>query len=130
MTLRSLLFACFMMFSVHYAVADPVNLKQNMKQMKIEFKKAAEAPNISTMKVAISHLKTLVDQLKHGHYPPEKTAVYLEGFNKLTVTLNKIDGELDLLDLKQAKITLRDVDKLRKEYHKKRNDSIWSRLFG
>ncbi|WP_337165070.1 cytochrome b562 [Vibrio fluvialis] len=106
------------------------DLKQIMKQMKVEFKHAAEAQTTAEMQVPIQELTKLVAQAKLGEYPPEKQDIYLEGFNKLTVALDKIENELEHDEFDAAKSSLQQVDSLRKEYHEKRNPSIWKRLFG
>ncbi|EKO3390358.1 cytochrome b562 family protein [Vibrio fluvialis] len=106
------------------------DLKQIMKQMKVEFKHAAEAQTTAEMQAPIQELTKLVAQAKQGEYPPEKQDIYLEGFNKLTVALDKIENELEHDEFDAAKSSLQQVDGLRKEYHEKRNPSIWKRLFG
>jgi soluble cytochrome b562 len=82
------------------------------------------------MQAPIQELTKLVAQAKLGEYPPEKQDIYLEGFNKLTVALDKIENELEHDEFDAAKSSLQQVDSLRKEYHEKRNPSIWKRLFG
>ncbi|WP_153447525.1 cytochrome b562 [Vibrio algicola] len=106
------------------------DLKATMKEMKLEFKHAAEAQTISEMQVPVTNLTELIDKAKLGAYPPEKQDLYLEGFNKLTVTLENVETSLKAGELDQAKQQLRQVDELRIEYHDKRNPSIWSKLFG
>lgn len=106
------------------------DLKATMKEMKVEFKQAAEAQTIDEMKEPVTKLKALVNNAKQGSYPPEKQDVYLEGFNKLTVTLDSVESSLDAGNFDEAKQELRQVDALREEYHDKRNPSIWSKLFG
>ncbi|MEF1310714.1 cytochrome b562 [Vibrio mytili] len=128
--LRPLMLGCVIALGSSYAAAEAVDLKQNMKQMKMDFKQAAEASDVETMKSAIDNMQDVIEQSKRGNYPPEKFDTYLEGFNKLTVTLDKIDAELDAGNLDKAKEQLRQIDQLREEYHDKRNPSIWSKLFG
>ncbi|WP_417883019.1 cytochrome b562 [Vibrio rumoiensis] len=106
------------------------DLKATMKEMKIEFNHAAKAQNIDEMKEPVEKLTALVNQAKQGTYSPEKQQLYLEGFNKLTTTLDSVETHLDAGEFEQAKEELRQVDDLRVEYHDKRNPSIWSKLFG
>lgn len=110
--------------------ASGVDLKATMKEMKIEFNHAAKAQNIDEMKVPVEKLTALVNQAKQGTYSPKKQELYLEGFNKLTTTLDSVETHLDAGEFEQAKEELRQVDDLRVEYHDKRNPSIWSKLFG
>lgn len=114
----------------NHAFAADVDLKQTMKQMKVVFKQAAQAQNIEEMKAPVDELSELVNHAKQGDYAPEKQQYYLEGFNKLTVALDKIENELESGELEAAKTSLREVDSLREEYHEGRNPSIWQRLFG
>ncbi len=123
-----ILTACAL-FAASVSAAN-VDLKQNMKQMKLEFKQAAEATSVETMQAPINRLSQLVEESKLGNYPPEKQDLYLEGFNKLSVALDKIEVDLEQGNLEQAQQTLRTVDELRVEYHEQRNPSIWKRLFG
>ncbi|MDF2152633.1 cytochrome b562 [Vibrio sp. CAU 1672] len=128
--LRQLMLGCVLALSSSYTLAEAVDLKHNMKQMKLEFKQAAQASDVQSMKSAIDNLQALVEQSKRGDYPPEKFDLYLEGFNKLSVTLDNIEAELEAGKLDKAQQQLREVDQLREEYHDKRNPSIWSKLFG
>ena len=112
------------------AFASDFDLKATMKQMKVEFKQAAQAEEITQMQSAVANLSELIEQSKQGEYPPEKTDLYLEGFNKLSVALDSVEAKLEAGNLEAAKAELKRVDDLRVEYHDKRNPSIWSKLFG
>ncbi len=127
--MRKLIPALALFVSAHAFSAD-VDLKANMKQMKIEFKHAAEATEVASMKTAIENLSELVEQSKRGEYAPEKFDIYLEGFNKLSIALDSVEAKLDAGDIDAAKAELQQVDALREEYHDKKNPSIWSKLFG
>ncbi|NOI55996.1 cytochrome b562 [Vibrio coralliilyticus] len=127
--MRKLIPALVLMVSVQ-AFASDFDLKATMKQMKVEFKHAAEATEITDMKTAVANLSELVEQSKRGDYPAEKFDIYFEGFNKLSGALDKVEAQLDAGDMASAKESLRQVDELRIEYHDKRNPSIWSKLFG
>ncbi len=118
-----------LLLSTQLFAAD-FDLKATMKQMKQAFKQAAQAETIEDMQQPIIDLNELVEQAKLGDYPPEKKDIYLEGFNKLTVTLEKIESELQAGQLEAAKASLKNIDSLREEYHDKRNPSIWDRIFG
>ncbi|RTZ17218.1 cytochrome b562 family protein [Vibrio aquaticus] len=118
-----------LVFSATTFAAD-FDLKATMKQMKFEFKQAAQSEEIEQMKAAVTNLSELVEQSKTGVYPPEKSDLYLEGFNQLSLALDAVEVELESGDMQAAKEELRKVDDLRVEYHDKRNPSIWSKLFG
>ena len=90
--------------NAHSAAFD---LKATMKEMRIEFKQAAEAQNIDEMETSITHLTELVNQAQQGAYPLEKQDLYLEGFNKLTIALANVKANLEAGELDQAKAALR-----------------------
>lgn len=127
--MRKLLPALALMLSANVYASD-FDLKATMKQMKVEFKQAAEATEIVRMQAAVDNLSDLVEQSKRGDYPPEKFDLYFEGFTKLSQALDAVDAKLEQGDLDAAKQELRQIDALREEYHDKRNPSIWSKLFG
>lgn len=118
-----------LVLSTHAFAAD-VDLKATMKQMKVEFKHAAEAQELGEMQTAVKNLSDLIEQSKRGNYPPEKFDLYLEGFNKLSVAVDSVEAELKSGNLEAAKAELKQIDDLRVEYHDKRNPSIWSKIFG
>lgn len=126
---KLLMFGLGLLLSTQLFAAD-FDLKATMKQMKQSFKQAAQAQTIEEMQQPIIDLNELVEQAKLGDYPPEKKDIYLEGFNKLTVTLEKIESELQAGQLEAAKASMKQIDSLREEYHDKRNPSIWDSIFG
>lgn len=111
-------------------VSAPVDMKAVMKEMRLEYKLGERATSIEDMNQVVTKLESLIDQLKQGEYTPEKQAMYQEGFNKLSVSVAQVKTELDAGDLEKAQAALEQVDELRVEYHKKRNPSIWSKIFG
>lgn len=111
-------------------VSAPVDMKAVMKEMRLEYKLGERATSIEDMNQVVTKLESLIDQLKQGEYTPEKQAMYQEGFNKLSASVALVKTELDAGDLEKAQAALEQVDELRVEYHKKRNPSIWSKIFG
>ncbi|MDD9194461.1 cytochrome b562 [Aliivibrio sp. S3MY1] len=111
-------------------VSAPVDMKAVMKEMRLEYKLGERATSIEDMNQVVTKLESLIEQLKQGEYTPEKQAMYQEGFNKLSVSVALVKTELDAGDLEKAQAVLEQVDELRVEYHKKRNPSIWSKIFG
>ncbi len=110
--------------------STPVDMKAVMKEMRLEYKLGERATSIEEMAKAVSKLEALIKQLKQAEYSPEKQAMYQEGFNKLSASVALVKTELDAGDLEKAQAALEQIDELRVEYHKKRNPSIWSKLFG
>ena len=111
-------------------VSAPVDMKAVMKEMRLEYKLGERATSLEDMNQVVTKLESLIDQLKQGEYTPEKQAMYQEGFNKLSASVALVKAELDAGDLEKAQAVLEQVDELRVEYHKKRNPSIWSKIFG
>lgn len=116
-------------------VAAPVfakssELKKSMQEMKLAFKQAAEAQSVEEMQKPIAELDALILGAKQGVYPTEKEALYMEGFKKLSLSIDNIEAQLEQGNLEQAQQELREIDSLRIEYHDRRNPSIWSKIFG
>lgn len=117
------------LFTAPVLAAD-YDLKSAMKQMKLDFKQAAEAQSVEEMQIAMESFSKLINQSTQASYPQEKQSLYLEGFNKLSLSIDAINQELQQGDLEGAKQELKIIDGLREEYHDKRNPSIWSKIFG
>lgn len=100
--------------------AADVDLRQVMRQMRAEFSQAASAQTVQEMQVPVTKLTELVNKAQQGQYPPRRHDVYQEGFTKLMAVLDQLRDELDSGQLAQAKLTLREVDQLRMEYHRRR----------
>lgn len=100
--------------------AADVDLRQVMRQMRAEFSQAASAQTVQEMQVPVTKLTELVNKAQQGQYPPRRHDVYQEGFTKLIAVLDRLSDELDSGQLAQAKLTLREVDQLRMEYHRRR----------
>lgn len=111
-------------------ISTPVDTKAAMKEMRLEFKLSERANSVEEMTQSVLKLEALIDYLKQGKYTPEKQVMYQEGFNKLSASVELIKANLTAGDLEKAQDTLAQIDELRVEYHKKRNPSIWSKIFG
>ncbi|MGR6859232.1 cytochrome b562 [Aliivibrio salmonicida] len=111
-------------------ISTPVDTKAAMKEMRLEFKLSERANSVEEMTQSVLKLEALIDYLKQGEYTPEKQVMYQEGFNKLSASVELIKADLTAGDLEKAQDTLAQIDELRVEYHKKRNPSIWSKIFG
>lgn len=111
-------------------ISTPVDTKAAMKEMRLEFKLSERANSVEEMTQSVLKLEALIDYLKQGEYTPEKQVMYQEGFNKLSASVELIKADLNAGDLEKAQDALAQIDELRVEYHKKRNPSIWSKIFG
>ncbi|AUI88555.1 cytochrome b562 family protein [Vibrio azureus] len=128
--LRCLFIGSLVAFSTSAKVQEDIDLKGNMKEMKLEFHHAAQASDVDSMLQSIIHMQSLVEQSKKGKFPPEKADTYHQGFDKLSLTLEQIKYDLESGDFTKAKQGLHVIDGLRQEYHDKRSPSIWSKIFG
>jgi len=110
--------------------AQDIDLSATMKKMKFEFKQAAQAQTLDEMQLPIENLRELVSASQSGQYPKEKQALYLEGFEQLSLALDNVQAKIDNNDFTAAQVALKQVDELRVDYHKRRNSSIWQKIFG
>ncbi len=106
------------------------DLKATMQEMKIEFKKAAEANEIKSSIVAVEKLSELITLAQEQTFSPENHKTYQEGFQKVSEALLLVKSELESGDLSAAKESLKKIDELRIEYHDKRSPSLWKLIFG
>lgn len=108
-----------------------IDLKITMKNMRLEFTKAMDAPTSDVFKKHITEIQTLLGQAKQYSFSPERKASSLEGLNKVDSVLTHIQSApITEANLTAAKAQLEDVDALRKEYHKKTKPSVWDLIFG
>lgn len=106
------------------------DLKATMQEMKLEFKKAAEANEIESSIAAVEKLLELITRAQEQTFSPENHETYQEGFQKVSAALILVKSELENGDLYAAKESLKKIDELRIEYHDKRSPSLWKLIFG
>lgn len=99
--------------------AAEVDLEAVMKEMKLAYRQASKADTVDEMQKAVDRMGQLVAKAQEGDYSPERDELYQEGYQKLTVSFDKIDSALAQGDLDLAKKELDKVNALKKEYHKK-----------
>ncbi len=100
--------------------AADVDLRQVMREMRAEFSQAVRAQTVQEMQIPVTKLTELVNKAQQGQYSPRRHDVYQEGFVKLATVLDRLNDELDSGQLEQAKLSLREIDQLRMEYHRRR----------
>lgn len=126
---KTLFMACLIALSMQ-AFAVGFSMKENMQQMKMAFKYAAEAQTVPQMQEAVQEFRVLIKDAYDSDITPEKAEVYREGFIKLNQELDNIEADLEQGQLEAAQKRLQTIDQLRETYHDKRNVSFWKRLFG
>lgn len=102
--------------------AAEIDLEAVMKEINLHYKKATRAETIEEMQSEVASIEALVAKAKEGEYSPERNTLYQEGFQKLTVAFGEVGQSLASGDLDAAKGQLRDINDLKKEYHKAAKD--------
>jgi len=110
--------------------ANAEQTKSIMMEMKLDYLQAVNADNAEQMRQSLAKLALWIEKAKQQPYPPQKHAIYLQGFHKLSSTIAEIERQLAQGDWVSAQAKLQDIDALRIEYHGYRSSSIWRRLLG
>lgn len=107
--------------------SESPSLKQTMKQMRLHYKEALESQSAEGFNQHIDAFKTHLSSAKSYEFSPERKAVSLEGLTKVERDIADIPLATanNLADLQHK---IRDIDLLRKEYHKKAKPSTWDLL--
>lgn len=110
--------------------AQNVNLETTMKTMGFLYKQASEASDLTELATHVATLQDLVNDAKRAPFPADKADIYLQGLNKVLVALDDTASALDADDMALAQQQLKQVEKLRQQYHRERRFSIWRMIFG
>ncbi len=110
--------------------SNTVNLETTMKNMGLALKQAREAASPQAAKPYINNLSALTEQAKAAPFPDDKAHTYLEGLNKVQLTLQRAQVAADANDNETLQQALAEVEQLRRAYHKHRKVSFWQLLFG
>ena len=102
--------------------AAEIDLEAVMKEINLHYKKAARAETIEEIQTEVASIEALIAQAKAGEYSPERNTLYQEGFEKLTVAFAEVEQSLASGDLDAAKGQIRDINDLKKHYHKAAKD--------
>ena len=119
---------CWLFYSVS-AVAS-VDLEQTMKNMGFQFKQAIEATDSATLLPVLDELIAQTEQAQQATFAADKAEQFREGLAKVLTELGAAKAAAQQDDIASAQQHLRQVDALRKQYHKQRKVSIWQLLFG
>ncbi|MGX9416712.1 cytochrome b562 [Vibrio sp. RC27] len=98
--------------------AADIDLEAVMKEINLNYKKAARAETVEDMQSRIDNIDVLIEKAKQGDYSPERNELYQEGFEKLTVAFAEIDETLANGDIDAARGQLKEINSLKKEYHR------------
>lgn len=121
------------LFSVGVSVAfaqQPVNLESTMKTMGFAFKQASDATTPEDALPFLVKLHSLTEQAKTAPLPADKAGVFNEGLDKVLAELVLAKQAVANNDMPKLQQHLKQVDALRKQYHKERRFSLWKLIFG
>lgn len=123
--------AALLCFSVTTAMANqPVNLESTMKTMGFAFKQATEANTTAEALPFLEKLHRLTEQAKSAPLPADKASVFTEGLDKVLAELVLAKQAVASDDMPKLQQHLKQVDALKKQYHKERRFSFWQLIFG
>lgn len=123
--------AALLCCSANFALASqPVNLENTMKTMGFAFKQATEASTPADALPFLEKLYRLTEQAKLAPLPTDKAAVYTEGLDKVLAELQLAKQAVASDDMSELQRHLKQVDALKKQYHKERRFSFWQLIFG
>ena len=116
--LSALLLSVLFTTSGYANAGESLNLKQTMKQMRLQYKETMESRSAESFNQRIEAFKTHLRSAQTYDFSPDRKVVSLEGLGKVERFINDIPLATDdnLAELQQQ---LSSVDELRKEYHKK-----------
>lgn len=112
------------------AVTASTDVEATMKAMAFAYKKAMTAADVPQMQQQISELQQLVASVQLVQFPPEKQVKFQQGLTEVQLQLDLVQVSLVANNQEQAKQQLKQVDILKKQYHKERSPSFWQLLFG
>ncbi len=128
--MKNVLFPLALVCFSSLSYAQNIDMEATMKKMALAYKSAVQAESLQEVKAQMVTLDALVEKSKRAQFAAEKKGTYLEGLNKLSDAIDEVNVRVEAQQLEQAKESLKQINDLRKEYHDKRNPSIWQRLFG
>lgn len=111
-------------------VTAAVDLEKTMKDMAFEYKQAYETSISSEMIPHLERLIMLTEQALQGNFAADKAESFTHGLQQVLTQLQLAKAEAAQNNADAAKNHLREVDALRKDYHKQRKVSFWQLLFG
>jgi soluble cytochrome b562 len=112
------------------AAQPGVDLAQTMKTMAFQYNKAYQSENSSDMLPVLQTLIDLTEQALQATFTADKAGQYQQGLQQVLAELQLAHAAASEQDIALAKRHLKQVESLRKDYHKLRKVSFWDLLFG
>src|SRR5690606_26608584 len=98
--------------------------------MGFQFKQAIEITDSNKLLPVLDELIVLTGQAKQAQFADDKAEQFRQGLAQVQTELQSAKAAAQRDDMAAAQQHLRQVEALRKEYHKQRKVSIWQLLFG
>lgn len=111
-------------------IASPVSaseLKPIMKEMRLHFKHAIDATSPEQFNQKVDLFLTELEKARKFEFSSEREKVSLEGLDKVHTKVTALP-EATKINLASVKEEFKQVDLLRKEYHKKAKPGIYDLL--
>ncbi|MBV2128624.1 cytochrome b562 [Arsukibacterium indicum] len=128
--LNRFLFCLLLSLPLAVSASNSVNLETTMKSMGLALKQAREAESPQAARPYLSELTKLTELAKNARFPEDKAQTYLEGLDKVLVTLQQAEDAAAAGDNRKLQQALKEIEQLRRHYHKQRKVSFWQILFG
>ncbi len=128
---RSVVFMLLAMIFSTLAVAQTKNgidLEAVMKQMRFEYSRAMKTDSALKFNQHIREFKLQLKIAQQFPHSIERQKKALEGLDKVTLAVNKVELPVSSENLAQAKLDLHIIDDLRRQYHDKKV-SLWQRFY-
>jgi len=113
-----------------FNVTASVDLEKTMKEMGLQFKLAVEAQHAEQLIPPLEHLISLTERAQQATFSDDKAQQFQQGLTQVRAQLQSARAAAGRDDVAAAQQHLRQVDALRKQYHKQRKVSVWQLLFG
>lgn len=130
--MKRLVIILFSLFFVQSATASQgQDLNQIMKNMGHAYKQAMEATEAHEINKHLDTMLSLLKQSEQHNFKTDVKAESLQGLQKVADVIEQAQNLLTHKQIHQAKQRLKEVDLLRKEYHKLHEPpGFWELLFG
>lgn len=111
-------------------VAASTDVEATMKEMAFAYKKAMATSDVNEAQHYIQQLQQLVKSVQLVTFSADKQVKFQQGLNEVQLQLELVQTSLAAKNIDQAKQQLKQVDVLKKQYHKERSPSLWQLFFG
>ncbi|TMP39463.1 cytochrome b562 [Pseudoalteromonas rubra] len=130
--MRRLVIILFSLFFVQSAISSQSqDLNQTMKNMGHAYKQAMEATEAYEINRHLDTMLSLLKDSKQHSFKADVKAESIQGLEKVTSVIEQAKNLLAQEQIQQAKGLLKEVDVLRKHYHKLHEPpGFWELLFG